>query len=152
MKHVIGQAVFQLIVMVVLVFAGDRFIPEFKDSYDTGIFANHLDWKWRNGIVGGTVRSGRMITVSGAHDYKDILETTEIYSRHFTFIFNTFVMLQLCNFISCRKIHEELNIFSGIMRNKLFIIIVGTILGLQIILITFGGQGLHVYDNYGLTV
>lgn len=61
-------------------------------------------------------------------------------------------MLQLFNFISCRKIHEEFNIFSGILRNKLFILIIFSILALQIVLVTFGGEGLHVYSNYGLTV
>lgn len=48
-------------------------------------------------------------------------------------------MMQLFNFISCRKIHEEINIFSGILRNKLFIVIIFSILGLQILLISFGG-------------
>lgn len=38
------------------------------------------------------------------------------------------------------------------MSNKLFILIVSIILVLQILLVTFGGQGLHVYRNYGLTV
>jgi P-type Ca2+ transporter type 2B len=61
-------------------------------------------------------------------------------------------MMQLFNFIACRKIHEERNIFSGILSNKLFIVIVVSILGLQGILITFGGEGLHVYNNYGLTI
>jgi P-type Ca2+ transporter type 2B len=46
MKHIIGQAVFQLVVMVVLVFAGEKFIPEFRDSYDDTIFSSNASWKW----------------------------------------------------------------------------------------------------------
>lgn len=152
MKHIIGQAIFQLIVMVILVFAGEQFIPEFRDSYDNSLFAAHPSWKWNKGILGGTVRSGRLITVSGDNDYEPIFEETGVYSRHFTFIFNAFVMMQLFNFLNCRKIHEERNIFSGILSNKLFIVIVAAILILQALLITFGGTALHVYSNYGLTI
>lgn len=106
MKHILGQAVFQLIVMIVLIFAGELFIPEYEDSLDKSTFALHPEWKWNNGVVGGTVRSGRMITIRGSSDYHDIYEKTGITSRHFTFIFNCFVMMQLFNFIGCRKIHE----------------------------------------------
>jgi Ca2+ transporting ATPase len=64
-KHVIGQAIFQLIVMFILIFAGELFIPESVDSLDYGVFFNHPSWKWRNGVIGGTVRSGRSITIGG---------------------------------------------------------------------------------------
>lgn len=61
-------------------------------------------------------------------------------------------MMQIFNFVGCRKIHEERNIFAGIFTNKLFIIIVFSIFGLQAILITFAGEGFQVYKNYGLTI
>lgn len=152
MKHIIGQAVFQLMVMITLVFAAELFIPEYTDSLDKSTFASNPQWKWKDGKVGGNIRSGRFITIKGGYDYQTIYNNTGIYSRHFTFIFNTFVMMQIFNFMNCRKIHEQLNIFSGIAKNKLFIVIVVVIFVLQILLITFGGQGLHVYSNYGLTV
>jgi len=38
-KHIIGQAVFQLIVLLVLIFAGEYIIPEYVDKFDSGIFA-----------------------------------------------------------------------------------------------------------------
>ena len=41
LKHIVGQSIFQLTVMMVLVFAGEFFIPEFVDSYDSGMFAAH---------------------------------------------------------------------------------------------------------------
>lgn len=34
MKHIIGQAIFQLTVLVVLLFLAPQFIPEFKDGFD----------------------------------------------------------------------------------------------------------------------
>lgn len=69
LKHSIGQAVFQIIVLLILIFCGEHFIPEYQDSYDTSVFAVHPEWKWKDGIVGGTVRSGRLITVKGESDY-----------------------------------------------------------------------------------
>ena len=106
-KHILGQAIFQIIVMIVLVFAGDSFIPEYVDSYDTTIFAAHPEYKWKDGIIGGTVRSGRFKHINGDDDYADIFQEYRIFSRHFTFIFNTFVMMQVFNFINAKKLHEE---------------------------------------------
>lgn len=105
-KHIVGQAVFQFIVIMVLVFAGEKFIPESVDSFDTGVFANHPEYKWSDGIIGGTIRSGRMRTISGEHDYYPIFAEYKIVSRHFTFIFNTFVMMQVFNFFNSKKLHE----------------------------------------------
>lgn len=70
MKHILGQSAFQLIVMMVLIFAGELIIPEYEDSLDKSDFALHPEWKWHNGVVGGTVRSGRMITIKGSTDYQ----------------------------------------------------------------------------------
>lgn len=75
------------------------------DSYDSGIFNGHPEYKWYKGIVGGTVRSGRLVTIMGDDDYQSIKNSTDIISRHFTFIFNTFVMMQVFNFFNSRKIH-----------------------------------------------
>jgi Ca2+ transporting ATPase len=105
-KHIIGQSIFQLIVILILLFLGDLFIPEYLDSYDTTIFLQHPEYKWKDGIIGGTVRSGKMIYVNGDADYQDIYNEFRVFSRHFTFIFNTFVMMQVFNFINCRKLHE----------------------------------------------
>jgi multisubunit Na+/H+ antiporter MnhF subunit len=44
-------------------------------------------------------------------------------SRHFTFIFTAFVMMQLFNMICSRKVHDELNIFDGMSTNITFIVL-----------------------------
>lgn len=106
LKHIAGQSVYQLIIMLILIFSGDSFIPEYVDSYDSTVFAGHPEYKWSDGIVGGTVRSGRFFTVNGKNDYETVFLATGTYSRHFTFIFNTFVMMQVFNFINSRKLHE----------------------------------------------
>lgn len=59
-------------------------------------------------------------------------------------------MMQVFNFLNARKLHEEFNIFEGITRNPLFLIIVGGIVGLQMLLVTFAGKAFGVYTNYGL--
>ena len=46
----------------------------------------------------------------------------------------------------------KLNIFEGITRNRLFLIIIGVIIGLQALLVTFTGVAFGVYANYGLTI
>ena len=51
-------------------------------------------------------------------------------TQHFTIIFNSFVMMTLCNEINARKIHGQRNIFEGLQRNPIFIgIWIGTFAG-----------------------
>lgn len=90
--------------------------------------------------------------VNGSSDYENCYKDLRIFSRHFTFIFNTFVMMQVFNFINAKKLHEELNIFEGITRNWLFLVIIAVIVVLQIILVTFTGMAFGVYSNFGLTI
>ncbi|XP_078170730.1 calcium-transporting ATPase 5, plasma membrane-type-like [Carex rostrata] len=56
-----------------------------------------------------------------------------------TFIFNTFVFCQVFNEFNSRK-PEELNIFEGIMKNRLFIGIIGITVILQALIIEFLGK------------
>lgn len=105
-KHIICQAIFQFIVIMILVFTGDKWIPESPDHFDD-IIGSDLQAKYADGIVNGFVRSGRLNFVSGGQDYFPIYEKYHTYSRHFTFIFNTFVMMQIFNFLNSRKLHDE---------------------------------------------
>jgi Ca2+ transporting ATPase len=47
-----------------------------------------------------------MKTVTGGSDYEKIFDEYRIYSRHYTFIFNPFVWMQIFNFINSKKLHE----------------------------------------------
>jgi P-type Ca2+ transporter type 2B len=61
------------------------------------------------------VRSGRRYILSGESlDYSFAIEFSIGPSRHFTFIFNTFVMMQIFNFLNARKLKDEWNTFSGL--------------------------------------
>ncbi|XP_060075457.1 plasma membrane calcium-transporting ATPase 2-like isoform X2 [Ylistrum balloti] len=70
-------------------------------------------------------------------------------TQHFTLIFNTFVMMTLCNEINARKIHGQRNIIEGLRRNPVFIgIWIGTFIS-QIIITQFGG---YAFKTKGLTI
>ncbi|KAJ1482483.1 hypothetical protein T484DRAFT_1624150 [Baffinella frigidus] len=52
-----------------------------------------------------------------------------VKSQHYTIVFNVFVFLQVFNEVNARKIHNELNMFQGIMYNNMFLIVLfGTII------------------------
>jgi Ca2+-transporting ATPase len=57
-----------------------------------------------------------------------------------TILFNTFVFCQLFNEINCRKINQELNVFSGITKNKVFLGVMFTTLIIQVAFIQLGGS------------
>lgn len=107
-KNIVGQSIFQVIIMIVVIFFGELFIPEYEDSLDQDpIYMANRSFKWYQGIVGGTVCSGRFYWINGNPDYETAFKATKNYSRHYTFVFNTFVMFQIFNFINSRKIHGE---------------------------------------------
>ncbi|CAN1780220.1 Calcium-transporting ATPase 9, plasma membrane-type [Linum perenne] len=56
-----------------------------------------------------------------------------------TMIFNTFVLCQIFNELNARK-PDEMNVFRGVTKNKLFMGIVGFTFILQIILVEFSGK------------
>ena len=58
-------------------------------------------------------------------------------TQHLTMVFNTFVMMQIFNEINSRKVHGERNVFSGILRNHLFLAILFGTVAVQVISTTF---------------
>eukprot|EP00741_Cyanophora_paradoxa_P024434 tig00022075_g23591.t2 len=61
-------------------------------------------------------------------------------SQHYTILFNCFVWMQLFNQINARKLRGEQNVFAGITRNKIFVMVmVIEVLG-QLLIVCSGGQ------------
>uniref|UniRef100_A0A1I8F1C2 Calcium-transporting ATPase n=1 Tax=Wuchereria bancrofti TaxID=6293 RepID=A0A1I8F1C2_WUCBA len=60
-------------------------------------------------------------------------------SKHFTIIFNAFVLMTLMNEINSRKVHGERNVFKGLFTNPLFCIIWILTLISQVLIVQFGG-------------
>jgi Ca2+ transporting ATPase len=107
-KHILGQALWQCSVLFTFLFAGEYLIPESVPKYE---------YPKRPGFV----FPGRADDWDGTELY-----TKEKYyelgaSRHLTFIFNSFVFMQIFNMFNARKIHDEWNVFEGIHKNFIFI-------------------------------
>jgi len=98
-------------------------------------------------LASGNVRSGRAYHVSNSTPDYEPLEEPYGPSRHYTIIFNTFVLMQIFNFFNCRKLRDEINIFSGVLSNKIFIFIVLLISVLQFVIGNYGGRALNVSVN-----
>jgi len=126
-KHILGQAIWQCIVLFTFLFAGEYMIPESKDKYA---------WKENKDFV----MPGRAANWDGSDLYTKKMMDELGPSRHLTFIFTAFVMMQIFNMICSRKINDEFNIFEGIFKNPIFITIWIVIIGGQILISTFGGR------------
>jgi len=59
---------------------------------------------------------------------------------HLTILFNVFVLCQVVNEFNARRINDEMNIFSGVFTNTIFIGVLIFTLGMQYIIVQFGGE------------
>ncbi|EAA27416.1 calcium P-type ATPase [Neurospora crassa OR74A] len=64
--------------------------------------------------------------------------------RHSTFVFNTFVWLQIFNELNNRRLDNKLNIFEGITRNYFFWAINAIMIGGQVLIIFVGGEAFKI--------
>lgn len=115
-KHILGMAIWQCIVLFTFLFAGEYLIPENLKKYEYP----------KNP---GFVFPGRADDWDGEPLYTQEIRNEMGNSRHLTFIFTAFVLMQIFNMICARKINDELNIFEGIFRNFIFITIWIIIIG-----------------------
>lgn len=119
--------------MFTILFGGEYFIPE-------------PDVALRYGRDSPYVFPGRLYNWDGSDLYHKY-EHKEGASRHLTFVFNTFVFMQIFNMIASRKIHDEYNIFSGVFTNIMFIALWFVICAGQIAITQFGGVMFVVNKN-----
>ena len=136
LKHLSFMSIYQMIIMFVILFAGPEFIPE------------NQDYTPRNGDF---IQDGRLYGWDGDELYKEIRDSDEDPgpSRHYTIIFNAFVLMQIFNMLNARKIHDELNIFEGVHKNMMFIGIWFIILIFQVLITQFT-QDVFVVARDGL--
>lgn len=64
---------------------------------------------------------------------KDRFQSTSV-------LFNAFIMAQVANEISSRRINNEYDIFSGMFQSPIFISVIAITMGLQAIIINFLGS------------
>ncbi len=102
--------------IVAFIFAVEWFLPEYGPDYDERILFNPDGLRF--------VRKGRLFRVDGGKDCYEYQKDPDVGpSRHFTYLFNIFVMMQLVNDFNLRKIKDEINIFGGMEKNPIFIIV-----------------------------
>lgn len=141
-KHILGQSLIKSAILLTLMFAGEWILPEFGSG--TRIMYNPEDDRY--------VRSGRNYRLDGSKDYREYFDDLDIGpSRHFTYIFNIFVLMQIFNQLNCRRIRDEWNIFEGIHKSYLFIIIWFLTILVQALIVQFGGFAFNTHLD-GLTV
>lgn len=138
MKHIIGQGIYQIIVLFIVLFAGEHFIPE-EDEIVKGI---HI-------AIDGKVRTGRRFDYDGSEDSSDLysehIESEIGGSRHYTILFALFVLLQLFNELNARRINDKLNIFEGMLGHHFFQAIWLLSFAVQVIITQVGGRVFSVY-------
>ena len=104
-RNIISQALFQLGVLLAILFAGDK-LPS---SYC-------LSWE-KNCII---------------ENFKDVTVDSDP-SQLFTMVFNAFILMTLFNEVNCRRVHGERNVLEHLTSNPLFIGIWLTSLALQVV-------------------
>jgi len=117
MKHIIGQSIYQMTVMMICYFAGTKFLIAEIDEAQKQVDSNY--------VVSGLKIDGYDEKSQGA-------------STHLTYCFNIFVMMQIFNFMNARKLDDEFNTFGGLKWSSYFTPIVITIFILQIMILTVG--------------
>jgi len=61
--------------------------------------------------------------------------------RVYTMIFNTFIWLHLFNEFNCRKVGAtQYNVFSGLIANWMFLVVVGSLAALQVLSVNYLGS------------
>jgi len=71
-------------------------------------------------------------------------EWTEENGAHYTIVFNTFVFMQVVNFVNARKLKtSEVNVFEGFFNNPMFLAIEITIFVMQILFVELGGKAIR---------
>ena len=145
-KHIMCMSVFQTIILFAIIFFGYNFFPEgvegqFNTKNDPTIGITklraemHPVEKWKKWdykyVMNGMVRD-----FDGEPIYEFFANDTP--SRHLTIVFNVFVILQIFNMISSRKINDELNIFKDVTTNPMFMGVWLAICVLHFIIIQFG--------------
>ncbi|KND04245.1 calcium-translocating P-type ATPase, PMCA-type [Spizellomyces punctatus DAOM BR117] len=60
--------------------------------------------------------------------------------RAVTMVFLTFILMQISNIVMARQLNGEINYFKHFFRNRLFILIITVIVGVQVLVIIFGGD------------
>ncbi|CBZ55147.1 hypothetical protein NCLIV_055720 [Neospora caninum Liverpool] len=153
LTSIVASAIYQLTVMIGLIFWGERFLPETKWSFLTDEerktlgFCEFSDCDFAT-YTGTRMVSGRRYKLFSTEDDYKLDWLREVGpSRHGTFVFNTFVFMQIFNMINARDVDdtqiEKTSLAAsilGMMRNRLGLGIWVLILVGQVLMTECGGR------------
>lgn len=157
MKHILGQAFFQAVILLVFVFGADKFVPEGvegpfnkENNQAIGITAEKWD-EYVKGHPGNPytkhdwkyVFTGMPEGLSGEIIYEPFKGITP--SRHLSVCFNLFVCFQIFNMLAARKIGDEFNIFEGMIDSYMFLGVWFIIVGGQVMIVFLGKWALKIH-------
>jgi magnesium-transporting ATPase (P-type) len=118
-RAIFSQVIYQQLVMIILLYGGPAMFGIKYDLINTDFYVTS-----NNPLLEGT-------------------PTNKLV--HYTFLFNTFMMMNLFNELNCRKLGvQEYNIFERFFNNKLFLLIICAQFAAQWFIVaigTFGGPG-----------
>lgn len=131
-KHIVGQTIFQIIVLCVIIFIGH----EFPFDHTNRVAQHQTD------ILGSEFFNPPLIKNS----FSQYLMTKKQTVIRFTqlIISNLFIMMTIFNFFNCRILDDRINIFEGLHKSFWFILIVAIIFVLQFIFLTFTGPAIRI--------
>ena len=172
-KHIILQAIIELILLLLLFLYAPKFIKEndcirlaetevIKRCYDSLpggvtdtsyiIYGTEIKWSSKTKL-----KIGANEEMCGKYGKRQNLSVAfkEFYNAnggtvHMTLIFNIFVFYTLFNQINCRVIDDSFNIFIRLFKSMLFPLITILEMGFQVLLVSYGNNFFHCAEN-GLT-
>ncbi|KAI4210154.1 MAG: hypothetical protein LQ351_006986 [Letrouitia transgressa] len=129
-KMIIGQAIYQLLVTLVLYFVGYDVL-----GYDTKCLLQNQRGRCQN----------LMEPQLGTCLVDESRKCTDLMHKQLnTMVFNTFVWMQIFNEFNNRRLDNKFNIFEGVLRNYFFIGINCIMVGGQVMIIFVGGAAFDV--------
>merc|ERR1712100_83054 len=160
MRNILVQSAFQLILSLTLLFAGPQLFDvrsgewcssySVKGSDDTELYKNENNGQMYNVSCKsfkddcGSSDNGDCYLDKYWHDLKgfndDCLTCEKLDWTHGTIIFNTFVFCQVFNEYNSRSIHSDVDVFSGVVSNMIFIGVSVVTVALQLMLVEVGGE------------
>jgi magnesium-transporting ATPase (P-type) len=154
-RNIFGQAAYQLVVFFLLLFLVPANIIPYSYFYDGEMMTGDVYAKYFLKNTDGTnvsndyfgkcpvnpdsypTASIPFIDCGYINTVKNSFDENPIRARHYGFLFNTYVMLQLFNLINARKLlPNEWNPFQNFFNNKFFLMILIVAIGVQVVLVS----------------
>lgn len=133
-KSMVGMAIYEIIIIYAIVFAGEFFFPEPNVYFRFDRPENPYLYPGRVTDWDGTPLWSLKYNKYGA-------------SRHMTNVFNVFVVMQIFNLINARSITDEFNVFKGLFNNLTFVFVLIGISIAQVIIVQFGSYAFKTAND-----